>query len=182
MRSHACSGVEMPPTLTRTSLAPTRSLRRLSTSSERLETGAPLTPPTSMASTSGSSVGLFLLSATLTVPGISATHGPKVLPWGFYASALCIGYIAAARSATSGAAQKTPSCGLVVVAVATPWILPILRGGARRLRYRHRDFRPRRTLPTQSAVLDGVYHCSLTPLAAALAFFTAIKNPVAATA
>lgn len=95
---------------------------------------------------------------------------------------LCIGYIAAARSATGGAAQKTPTCGLVVVAVATPWILPILRGGARRLRYRHRDFRPRRTLLTQSAVLNGVYHCSLTPLAAESAFFTAIKNPVAATA
>ena len=45
-----------------------------------------------------------------------------------------------------------------------------------------RGERTGRTLPTQSAVLDGVYHCSLTPLAAALAFFTAIKNPVAATA
>mgnify|MGYP006999048051 CR=1 FL=1 len=131
-----------------------------------------------MASTSASSVGPFLLSATLTVLGISETHGPMVLPW----SALCIGYTAAARSATGGATSKTPSCGLVVVAVATPWILPILRGGARRLRYRHRDFRPRRTLLTQSAVLDGGCHCSLTTLAAASAFFTAIKNPLPATA
>ena len=129
-----------------------------------------------------SSVGLFLLSLILTFLGIGVTYGPIVLSLVFYGSALVTGCIAAAGASTGGAARTAVSCGFVVVAVATPWILPILRGGARRLRYRHRDFRPRRTLLTQSAVLDGGCHCSLTPLAAALAFFTAIKNPVAATA
>ena len=51
MRSHACSGVEIPPTLTSTSLSPTRSLRRLSTSSERFSNGAPLIPPAPIFST-----------------------------------------------------------------------------------------------------------------------------------
>lgn len=75
-----------------------------------------------------SSVGLFLLSLTLTVLGISVTYGPMVLSLMFYGSAVVIGCIAAARSTTDGAARKAASCGFVVVAVATPWILPTLMG------------------------------------------------------
>lgn len=75
-----------------------------------------------------SSVGLFLLSLTLTVLGISVTYGPMVLSLMFYGSAVVIGCIAAARSTTDGAARKAASCGFVVVAVATPWMLPILMG------------------------------------------------------
>lgn len=75
-----------------------------------------------------SSVGLFLLSLTSTVLGISVTYGPMVLSLMFYGSAVVIGCIAAARSTTDGAARKAASCGLVVAAVATPWILPTLMG------------------------------------------------------
>lgn len=74
-----------------------------------------------------SSVGLFLLSLTLTVLGISVNYGPMVLSLMFYGSAVVIGCIAA-RSTTDVAARKAVSCGLVVVAVATPWMLPILMG------------------------------------------------------
>ena len=75
-----------------------------------------------------SSVGLFLLSLTLTVLGISVTYGPTELSWLFYGSAVVIGCIAAARSTTGGDARRASSCGLVVVVAATPWILPILMG------------------------------------------------------
>lgn len=74
-----------------------------------------------------SSVSLFLLSLTLTVLGIPVTYGPMVLSLMFYGSAVVIGCIAA-RSTTDVAARKAVSCGLVVVAVATPWMLPILMG------------------------------------------------------
>lgn len=75
-----------------------------------------------------SSVGLFLLSLTLTVLGISVTYGPTELSWLFYGSAVVIGCMAAARSTTGGAARRAASCGLVVVGVAAPWILPVLMG------------------------------------------------------
>lgn len=60
---------------------------------------------------SKSSGGLFLLSLTLTVLGISVTYGPMVLSWLFYGSAVVIGCIAAARSTTGGAANLVEFSG-----------------------------------------------------------------------
>ena len=45
MRSHACCGVSMPPTLISVSLPPTWPYSSRSTSSARAATGAPETPP-----------------------------------------------------------------------------------------------------------------------------------------
>lgn len=74
-----------------------------------------------------SSVGLFLLSLTLTILGISVTYGLTVLSFLLYGTALIIGCIAATRASTSGAVRKVASCGFVVVAVATSWILIFLK-------------------------------------------------------
>lgn len=102
-----------------------------------------------------SSVGLFLLSLTLTVLGISVTYGPMVPSLMFYGSAVVIGCIAA-RSTTDVAARKAASCGFVVAAVATPWILPTLMGE-----------------PAGYAIVIGIYGLAVSFLAFSWAYLIA---------
>ena len=103
-----------------------------------------------------SSVGLFLLSLILTFLGIGVTYGPMVLSLLFYSSALVVGCIAAARASTGGAARTAVSCGFVVVAVVTPWILPILKGES-----------------AGYALVVGIYGPAISLLALSWAYLTA---------
>ena len=101
-------------------------------------------------------VGLFLLSLALTLLGIGVTYGPMVLSLVFYGGALAIGCIAAARASTGGDARTAASCVLVVVAVVTPWIAPILKGD-----------------PTGYAIVVGIYGPAVSFLAMSWAYLTA---------
>lgn len=103
-----------------------------------------------------SSVGLFLLSLILTFLGIGVTYGPMVLSLVFYGTALVVGCIAAARASTGGAVRTAVSCGFVVVAVASPWILPILKGE-----------------PAGYAIVIGIYGPAISFLAMSWAYLTA---------
>lgn len=74
------------------------------------------------------SVGLFLLSLTLTLLGIWVAPGFIGLALLFCCTALVIGCVAVAQVPDGSVARKMGACGLVFAAAATPWVLPIVEG------------------------------------------------------